>query len=103
MDDVPQLVPFDLGHLGDVPADGWTGCRRGGERKPGVETDDPVDQKAVGLLELAHRERGLGPEAAVDGQRGGPGVQLPLHRPDRVASTAEATRTIRAGQVWLPT
>jgi hypothetical protein len=87
-DGVPQLVPFGLGHLGDVPPDDGANRRRGGERKPGVGADDPVDQQAVGLLELAHRERGLGPEAAVDGQRGSPGIQLPLHRLDRVASTA---------------
>jgi hypothetical protein len=86
-DGVAQLVPFGLGDFGDVPADDGADRRRGGEREPGVGADDPVDQQAVGVLELAHRERGLGPEAAVDGQRGGPGIQLPLHHPDLVAST----------------
>jgi hypothetical protein len=40
------------------------------------------------VLELAHRERGLGPEAAIDPQRGGPSIQLPLDCPHRVATAA---------------
>jgi hypothetical protein len=57
---------------------------------PGIETDDPINQQAVRLLEPSDRQRGLGSEDAVDPQRGGPGIELPLDRSHRVAPAAGA-------------